>query len=317
MHVSSPVSARRVVTVSLLVDVLDVLTNFAVVLLTGSAVIFAELAMGLADVLGSLLLVVGERRSRRPRDARHPYGYGREVFFWALLSALVMLVVGGGLSLMRGVQQVVAAEPVTRTGLAFAVIIVSIATNSYAVGLATRGLAARGGGLRAALRTQAFPLIKTSFLRDTIGVLSSVVGLAALIVYATTGSLLFDGLGAIAVGALTVVFAILVIGEARALIVGRAVPEAVADRIRDAAVATPGVVALNRMAAVHAGGTEVLVDLDLDLSEDLDTTRIEEVLDDVQARVRAAAPSVSTVRVDLNSPPGQRQPARGQPARSD
>lgn len=299
---SNRVTARRVVAVSLSIDVLDVVTNLVVVLLTGSAVIFAELAMGLADVFGSALLVVGERRARRPRDAHHPFGYGREVFFWALLSALVLLTVGGGLSLARGVQQVLVPEPVARPGLALAVVSLSIVTNSYAVHLASRDLVARAGSLRAALRSQAFPLVKTSFLRDTIGVLSSILGLVALIVSTATDGLLFDGLGAIAVGATTVVFAGLVIGQARALITGRAVPDDVHRRILASVTSAPHVVAVNRLGAVFAGGDEILVDLDLDLAEDLSTVDVEAVLDDVQHRVRAVAPTVDTIRVDLNSP---------------
>ena len=81
-------TSRRVLTVSFLVDVLDVVSNLVVALLTGSAVVFAEMAQGLADSTGSALLVIGERRSRRPGDAEHPLGYAREAFFWALLSAV-------------------------------------------------------------------------------------------------------------------------------------------------------------------------------------------------------------------------------------
>lgn len=299
---SSNISSRRVVTVSLVVDVVDVLTNLAVVLLTGSAVIFAELSMGLADVGGSLLLVIGERRARLPHDDRHPHGYGREVFFWSLLSAIVMLVVGGGLSLVRGTQQIVDPEPVSLPWLALAVITVSIATNTYAVSLAVRSLATRGGNLLEAFRAQSAPLVKTSLLRDLIGVLSSIVGLVALLIYLVAGSVILDGIGAIGVGALTVLFAVLVIAQARGLITGRAVPDVLNDCIRDAVEHTPRVVALNRMAAVYSGGEEVLVDLDLDLADGLETSEIEAVIDEVQSRVRTACPTVQRVRVDLNSP---------------
>ena len=91
-------SPRRVVMVSFLVNVLDVVTNLVVALLTGSAVIFSGMAQGLADSAGSALLVIGERRAARPRDAAHPLGYSGEAFFWGLLSAVAMLVIGAGLS---------------------------------------------------------------------------------------------------------------------------------------------------------------------------------------------------------------------------
>jgi len=80
----APISSRRVLLVSFIVDVFDVVSNLVVALLTGSAVVFAEMAQGLADSTGSALLVIGERRSRRPADAKHPFGYGQEAFFWSL-----------------------------------------------------------------------------------------------------------------------------------------------------------------------------------------------------------------------------------------
>ena len=142
---ASPISSRRVFLVSLLVDILDVITCLTVAIITGSAVVFAEMAQGAADVAGSALLVVGERRSRRPRDAKHPFGFDREVFFWALLSALVMLVVGGGLSFWRGYEQLVRPEALNIPVLALAVLLLEFVTNGYAVSLSTRKLAHEEG----------------------------------------------------------------------------------------------------------------------------------------------------------------------------
>lgn len=90
------------VVVSFLVDLLDVATNLVVAIVTGSAVVFAEMAQGVADSIGSGLLVMGDRRSSRPVDLEHPQGYRREAFFWAVLSALAMLFIGAGLSAWRG-----------------------------------------------------------------------------------------------------------------------------------------------------------------------------------------------------------------------
>ena len=131
---SRPVpSRRRVVVVSFLVDLFDVVTNLVVALITGSAVVFAEMAQGLADSVGSGLLVVGERRSSRPIDSEHPQGYRREAFFWALLSAMAMLVIGVGLSGWRGLRQLVDPSAIDNSPLAIAVLVVAIMTNSYAV----------------------------------------------------------------------------------------------------------------------------------------------------------------------------------------
>jgi len=291
-----------VVIVSFLVDLLDVITNLVVAVLTGSAVVFGEMAQGIADSIGSALLVIGERRAARPRDAEHPLGYAREAFFWGLLSAVAMLVVGAGLSGWRGVQQLLHPEPLQTPTLAVAVLMLAVATNSYAVSLSGRKLVAETGGLRAVFRNFNQPLVKGAFLRDVIGTFTSIVGLCALLLYETLDLHVFDALGAIVAALFMMVGSLVLMAQARALITGRALPETDLQKLREAILADPRVEAVNNLVAIYAGASEVLVDADLDLSEELNTSEIETVLDSLEGRVRTTLPEIERVRVLLNSP---------------
>ncbi|MHC4845589.1 MAG: cation diffusion facilitator family transporter [Planctomycetota bacterium] len=312
---SPSISTRRVVTISLLVDILDVVSCLVVALVTGSAAVFAEMAQGLADVVGSLCLVLGERRARRPRDARHPFGYGREAFFWSLLSAVAMLGLGGGLSLWRGQQQLLHPEPLEAAWLAVAVLALSVVTNGYAVALSLAKLRAEEGTLRHAFSESNRPLVKSALLRDIVGTASAVLGLVALTLYQLTGSTVFDAAGALIVAAMMTVLSLVLIGQARVLITGRAISEHDLERVRAAVEATPGVDALNHASAVWSGSRDVVVALDLDLAEGLTTPEIEALLDALQLRIRAAVPETETVRVDLNSPALQGRTASPSKAR--
>jgi cation diffusion facilitator family transporter len=302
---SSPVSSRRVLLVSFLVDVFDVVSNLVVALLTGSAVVFAEMAQGIADSTGSALLVIGERRSRRPPDAKHPFGYGREAFFWGLLSAVAMLVIGAGLSAWRGYGQLVYPEPLDTPLLAMAVVTLAIVTNSYAVSLSLRKLVGEHGSLAQAFRNMDRPLVKSALLRDVIGTFTSVVGLVALVLYQAFDLVFFDALGALAAAVMMTVASLILMAQARALITGRALPRSTLRRLRKIILGTPGVDAVNRLAAVHAGTSAVLVDVDLDLADELETAQIEALLDQLEGRIRAELPDTERVRVELNSPPGK------------
>jgi cation diffusion facilitator family transporter len=295
-------SSRKVLQVSFLVDVFDVVSNLVVALLTGSAVVFAEMAQGLADSTGSALLVIGERRSRRASDADHPLGYAREAFFWALLSAMAMLIIGAGLSAWRGYQQLVNPSALNTPLLAIAVVGLAVVTNGYAVSLSMRKLVAEHGSLRAAFRNMDQPLVKSALLRDAIGTFTSVVGLAALMMYQRLDLLVFDALGALMAAVMMVAGSIVLMTQARALITGQALPAQALSGIRAAILSTRGVEAVNRLAAVYSGTSQVLVDADLDLAEDLDTVQIEALLDLLEARLRAVVPDVERVRVILNSP---------------
>lgn len=297
------ISSRRVLTVSFVVDLFDVVSNLVVALLTGSAVVFAEMAQGLADSTGSALLVIGERRSRRPSDAKHPFGYSREAFFWGLLSAVAMLTIGAGLSAWRGYQQFVNPEPLDSPLLAMAVVALAILTNSYAVRLSIRKLTREHGSLREAFRTMDEPLVKSALLRDSIGTFTSVVGLAALIFYQIFGHVFFDAIGALAAATMMTAASLVLMAQARALIAGQALPTGTVHELRDTILQIPGVVAVNRLAAVYMGTSDVHIDADLDLAEGLDTTRIEALLDVVEQRVRIVVPDTRRVSVNLNSPP--------------
>lgn len=299
------------VVVSFLVDVLDVVTNLIVALLTGSAIVFAEMAQGLADSAGSGLLVIGERRSARPRDAAYPFGYTREVFFWGLLSAVAMLVIGGGLSAWRGYQQLVEPQPLENPLFAVAVLSLAVVTNSYAVSLSVRKLAGEKGGLRAAFRSLNRPLVKSALVRDAIGTFTSVLGLGALILYQKLGFVFFDAIGALAAALLMLFGSLVLMIQARALITGRSLPERDLARLRAAVVATPEVEGVNHLAAIYAGASEILVDADLDLAEDLNTVEIEAVLDAIEISVRAVLPDTERVQILLNSPEGSIPNAAG------
>lgn len=301
-------SSRRVLATSLIVNVLDVLMNLVVALLTGSAVVFAEMAKGLADASGSAMLVFGERRSRRARDAEHPLGYSREAFFWTLLSAVTMLGVGAGLSAWRGYHQLVDPEPITSPGLALAVLVLSVLTNGYALGLSARKLIAEGGSLRGAFRRQNRPLVKSALLRDAIGTMTSVLGMLALLLYVGFDLVAFDALGALGAAVLMTVTSVALIGQARVLITGQSLPAATLEHLRASVSGTPGIERINHLVALYVGASKVQVIADLDLTEDLETGEIEAVLDEVEARVRSAVPETSRVAFQLNSFDGPATP---------
>jgi cation diffusion facilitator family transporter len=295
-------SSRTVLTVSFVVDLFDVVSNLVVAWLTGSAVVFAEMAQGLADSAGSALLVIGERRSERPRDTNHPLGYAREAFFWGLLSAVSMLVVGAGLSAWRGYQQLVAPSPLDTPLLAIGVVSLAVVTNSYAVSLSVRRLTTENGGLREAFRRLDEPLIKSALLRDSIGTFTSIVGLVALALYWSLDLVIFDALGALFAAVMMVIASLTLMTQARALITGQSLPESTLASLRTTVLRMPGIEAVNRLDAIYSGASQVLLDADLDLAEDLDTVQIEALLDLLEERVRKVVPRLERVRVILNSP---------------
>lgn len=308
---TAKVSTRRVLLVSFLVNVFDVVSNLVVMLITGSAVVFAAMAQGVADSTGSALLVIGDRRARRPADAEHPFGFAREAFFWGLLSAVAMLIFGAGLSAWRAYEQFVHPQVIELPWLAMSVVALAVLTNSYSVSLSFRKLVREHGSLRFAFLSMGEPLIKSALLRDVIGTFTNVVGLLALVLYYAFELIFFDALGALIAAIMMTAASIMLMGQARELIAGRALPEDEVALVRRTLLETPGVDAVNELAAVYAGASSVLIDVDLDLAEGLETNEIEDLLDMLEARVRTKLPDTERIRVQLSSPEGLAALRRG------
>src|SRR5512133_2155730 len=121
----------RTVVVAVVINLAIFVAKGLAALLTGSAALWAETLHSLADTGNEVLLFVGVRRSGRPADDRHPYGYGQERWFWAFLAALGIFVVGGALSIAEGVYSLISPEPLEDVGIGVAVLVVSLALEAF------------------------------------------------------------------------------------------------------------------------------------------------------------------------------------------
>src|SRR3990167_6631089 len=140
LDLPSPISANRVVITSFLVDVSDVVINSAVAILTGSVVIRAEFLQGLADMIGSALLIVGVKRSKKIADRKHPFGFGKEIYFWTLLSAIMMVSLASSFSIYFGLDRIKNPQAIDNPLLALTVLMLAATTNGYAASLSFRRL---------------------------------------------------------------------------------------------------------------------------------------------------------------------------------
>ena len=134
------ISAKRSVTTSFLVDLGDIALNVTVMIITGSVVLLAEAFEGASDLVASGLLLIGLRTAKKRPDKDHPFGHGKALYSWTLLSAIVMFLFGGGLSFYFGLKRFLEPEEIRHIIIAFAALLVSITTNGYALSVSARRL---------------------------------------------------------------------------------------------------------------------------------------------------------------------------------
>lgn len=298
------ITDTRVVTTSLLVSVGDVILNIIVGLLTGSAVIMSQALQGLSDLTTAGILFTGVQRSRRPADTLHPLGYGREIFFWVLIAGIVMFFGTGAVSLYLGYQQITSPGPIVNVWLAFLMLTFGLVTNGYSFRLSLKRLrsAAIGRNWLRELASSSLIETKATLLIDMLGTVAAVFGLVALGTYALTGTVAFDGWGAIAVGLSMMLAAILLMHDVKDLIVGKAVDAATADEIKKAVLSTPHVRAMLDLHTMYLGSSRMLVLVEVHLDSHLQTRQVEAVMDNVKERIRQNIPGVVKIQVEVETP---------------
>lgn len=297
------ISSEKVVWTSFIVDVTDIVSNIAVAVISGSTVILATALRGIADLMTTGFLLVGLRLSKRRADRGHKFGYGRELYFWAFLSSLAMLTVTGGLSFYYGWQHYRNPQEITNLTLSFAVLIVGMLTNIYALSLDARRLKQSNlektlwhGFFRSSLVE-----VKIAFVLDLMGVATAFLGIFALTFYKLIGDARLDGLGAIMIGSTVIVLAIYLIAEIKDLLIGRsALPEVERD-IRSAAIKIDGVDRIKGLRTIYIGSDSLMVDMVVAMDAALTTNTLEQIMDQIKINVKRDVPSVKHILVEFET----------------
>ena len=251
--------SRRVVLVALAANVAISLAKLAAAIATRSGSMLAEAIHSFADSGNQGLLLVGDARASRPADERHPMGYGREAYFWALLVAVLLFTLGGVFSAYEGVHKLGHPSPLSHVGWALAVLGVSLALEGFSFRTAwaeVNRVRGRKGLFGWAKETGDVNLLVVAF-EDLAALTGLTIALAAVLLTSITGDPIFDALGSCVLGVLLLYVAVFLASQVRRLITGHSVdPErrAVLEEVWKA----HGFQVL-RLAAVWAGPHKVTV----------------------------------------------------------
>ncbi|TSE00250.1 cation diffusion facilitator family transporter [Skermania sp. ID1734] len=260
--------------------------------ITGSASMVAEAAHSWADTGNEVLLVVANRRSRRPADARHPLGFGREAYVWSMFAALGLFALGAGVSVTHGIQELMHPEPSSDFFVAYIVLGVSFVLEAVSFRQAATQLHAEAHEvdrtlLEHALRTSD-PTTRAVFAEDAAALIGLVLAFLGILLHQLLDSPVPDALGSIAVGVLLAVVAIILIDRNRRFLIG----EEASSTLRTATIATlldfPEVERVTFLRMEYLGPRQVYLAAAVDLVGDFAESRIAETLHELQERLEAS-----------------------------
>jgi cation diffusion facilitator family transporter len=256
--------------------------------LTGSPALLAETLHTVADAGNEVFLYIAIRRSRQPADATHPLGYGPERYYWALLAAIGMFVIGGAVSIWEGINALFHPPGLDDFWVGVAVLLVALALDATSRLVAVRALrsqaARRRLTVRELLRETPDPTVVTVYFEDTIDVLGAALALVALVLHRWTGSAVPDAIATILIGLLLCYLASQLTSRNRQLLTNQSVPDRYVERMRARLEREEAISAVTEMEAVYLGPREVLVAAEVHMADGMSGEEVSAAL----ARARAA-----------------------------
>jgi len=283
-------------------NLLIAVAKLAAGLASGSSAMLSEAAHSVGDTMNQVFLMASLRKSRKPPDEEHPFGYGMERYFWSLLAAVGIFVLGAGFSVYEGIHALMHPEPVEELLVAYIVLGISFLFEGSSWLKALLQLRREAGERRVGLFRHVFttpdPTVKTVAFEDTAAMIGIVLAAAGITLHATTGAGFWDGLASIAIGVLLVGVAVSLGSSSKRNLIGEALPQDKREGLTRVINESLGVDVVVELLTMRLGPDDVLVAARVDVDDAASGGDLERVADDVEKRIREAYPEVRHVFLD-------------------
>jgi cation diffusion facilitator family transporter len=296
------VPERKTVLIALAANVAIALVKAFAGIVSGSAAMMAEAAHSVADTTNQGLLLTSLRLGERGPDAEHPFGHGKERFFWSFLAAVLIFLAGAVFSIGQGILELVRPEGVTSYALVYGTLAFSFLAEGASLVRAvrqTRGEAREAGkGWREYVRESTEPTAKTVVGEDVVAVVGVVIAAIGVGLHQATGNSAWDAAAAIAVGAMLVYVAFVLGRNFKELLIGAGAQPEDVERIREVVGQEPGIDEVLDLRTMYVGPRTLLVAVRVDLADELDSAGVEQLANDLDEKLRESVPDVSEVFLD-------------------
>jgi len=291
----------RTVVVAIGANLVVAIAKLAAAVVTASTALAAEAAHALADTGNEGLLLLAQVRSRRPADARHVVGYGRDAYFWALIASLGVFLAAAFFSVRVGIEALVNPPSETSFVVAYVVLALSAVFDGVSLVTAVRQLRAEARVFQRdfldEIHVTSDPTIRAVFVEDAGAIVGDVVAFVGLLLHQITGSPTAEGIAAIVIGAVVATAAVQLARRNRDFLLGEQASPATRARIARYVLAEPGVVALRDLAVTFVGPHRVWVAARIDVDDSLTAPEVEALVRSLESGLKSESPFIA--RADI------------------
>ena len=291
----------KVILAALIGNGLIAIAKFTGSIYTGSSAMLSEAIHSLVDTGNQGLLLYGMKRAKRPADARHPFGYGGEIYFWAFVVAVLIFAGGAGFSIYEGLHKLKHPEPMTDIFINYIILSAAIVFEGGAWYVAYKEFNKTRGevGYVTAIRGSKDPRIFTVLLEDTGAMLGLIVAMVGIAIADATGLAWVDGATSIVIGLILAGIAIILCIECKGLLIGEAAAPDITDKIKATLTEISDVASVNEVLTVHFGPEDVLVNISLDFKRGLTTGTIETTVTKLETLLKDREPHIKRIFIEV------------------
>jgi cation diffusion facilitator family transporter len=292
--VSAPTTSTRTLVIALVANLGIAVAKFVAAALTGSSAMLTEGVHSLVDSTNQLLLMWGRRQSKKPPDKYHPLGYGREIYFWSFVVAVLVFSLGAGVSIYEGIIHIAHPEAAVSPVIAYAVLLVAFLLEGWSTLEAFNEFkAAKGelGWFEAILRSKDPPAFIV-LLENGAAMAGIVTAAVGVFLAQLTGDPFYDGAASVVIGVILGVTAMLLAYESKGLLIGEAADPALVRGLRDLACAKQGIVGVGHVLTIHSAPDQITAMMSVDFRDSITAGDVERIVREVEREARARWPEV-------------------------
>jgi len=281
-------TGKKTILAALIANVGIAIAKFAGFAITKSSTMLAEGIHSSADSANQLLLLLGTRRAKREPSSKHPFGYGRERYFWSFVVALILFSLGSLFAVYEGIEKIRHPHALNNASWAIGILIFGIFIESFSFRTAiveAKTIKGETSWSKFVVRSKQ-PEIPVVLLEDAGALFGMVIALGAITLVKTTGEPIWDGIGTLSIGVLLGVIAIILAREMHSLIIGEAASEVDRLKIESIIENNRQVVQLVEMRTQHLGPEEILIGLRVAFNETLQTKDIANLINELETDIR-------------------------------
>jgi cation diffusion facilitator family transporter len=291
---SAHTTRTRTLVIALLANLGIAVSKFVAAAITGSSAMLTEGVHSVVDSTNQLLLMWGRRAAKRPPDKFHPFGYGRELYFWSFVVAVLVFSLGAGVSIYEGIIHIANPEPAVSPVVAYIVLLVAFLLEGWSTLEAFADFKKSKGqlGWFQAVRRSKDPPAFIVLLENGAAMAGIIAAALGLLLSQLTHNPFYDGAASIVIGTILGLTAALLAYESKGLLIGEAADPVLVRNLRELADSQPGVVGVGHVLTVHSSPDQITVMMNVDFRDDMLAGEVERIVCRVEDEARERWPAV-------------------------